>query len=301
MATQIEATVAKHDANKIIEEQLDQRLLVIGGCLDADVLAYVGPITYGADQYIKLTLEAIKDKRDVLAVILETGGGYIEIAERMARLFHHHYKRVVFIVPNYAMSAGTILVMCGHDIYMDYSSILGPIDPQVQKEGSSKFVPALGYLEQYARLIAKSEQGELTTAELFYLVQTFDPAEMYRYEQERELSMELLKDWLQQYKFEDWTRTEERNLVVTKGMKAQRAAQVAKLLNDTKRWHVHARGIPMEGVRRDLKLKVRDLDDPQECGGLGPAVREYYRLLQDFMLRLSSIVVLHTHGNYQAL
>jgi hypothetical protein len=41
----------------------------------------------------------------------------------------------------------------------------------------------------------------LTTAELFYLVQSFDPVELYGYEQERELSIELLKGWLQNCKF----------------------------------------------------------------------------------------------------
>jgi ClpP class serine protease len=42
-----------------------------------------------------------------------------------------HYKTVNFVVPDYAMSAGTIFCMSGDKIFMDYASALGPIDPQV--------------------------------------------------------------------------------------------------------------------------------------------------------------------------
>jgi ClpP class serine protease len=93
------------------------------------------------------------------------------------------------------MSAGTVLVMSGDTIHMDYASTLGPIDPQVRNR-AEQWVPALGYLEQYDRLVEKSKAGTLTTAELTYLLQNFDPAELYQYEQERELSIALLEEWL---------------------------------------------------------------------------------------------------------
>ena len=54
--------------------------------------------------------------------------------QRIAETLRHHYDRVEFIVPNYAMSAGTVLVMSGDAIHMDYFSVLGPIDPQVRDE-----------------------------------------------------------------------------------------------------------------------------------------------------------------------
>jgi ClpP class serine protease len=52
------------------------------------------------------------------------------------------------------MSAGTVLVMCGDNIYMDYFSVLGPIDPQVKRRSKGNvYVPALGYLEKYNELV----------------------------------------------------------------------------------------------------------------------------------------------------
>ena len=46
------------------------------------------------------------------------------------------------------MSAGTILCMSGDKIFMDYASILGPIDPQVPTPDTGDYVPALGYLDK---------------------------------------------------------------------------------------------------------------------------------------------------------
>jgi ClpP class serine protease len=84
----------------------------------------------------------------------------MESAERIARVFRADYRLVEFIVPGYAMSAGSILVMSGDAIHMDYASILGPIDPQIRQPGSDRFVPALGCLKQFQRFIDKSATDE---------------------------------------------------------------------------------------------------------------------------------------------
>lgn len=288
------ASQAERDANAIIEQQLDERAAAVENAADADVLTYIGPMYPPADDAIKDALDGLTDRRATLLCILETSGGYIETAERIARIFRHHYGRVDFLVPNYAMSAGTILVMSGDGIYMDYASTLGPIDPQVNK--GDGLVPALGYLEQYQRLVQKSAEGKLTTVEAMYFVQNFDAAELYRYEQERELSIALLKDWLVKYKFKDWKQTETRKKTVTKKMRTDRARMIAEKLNKTGHWHSHSRGIPMEVLRRDLKLLVEDFGDDAE---LAPAVRDYYHLLKDYLMKRShETFVLHRKGFY---
>ena len=116
-------------------------------------------------------------------MIVETEGGYIEVADRIVDAIRHYYGEVEFFIPNYAMSAGTVLVMSGDAIHMDYYSVLGPIDPQVRRPGSGRMVPALGYLVQYKRLLEKSSKQPLSTAELTILVECFDQAELYHYEQ----------------------------------------------------------------------------------------------------------------------
>jgi hypothetical protein len=280
---------------KLIERQLDGHVAEIEEALAADVLTFVGPITYSVDDYIRDEVEEITPKRGRLAVILETTGGFIEVAQRIADTLRHHYGRVEFIVPNYAMSAGTVLVMSGDAIYMDYYSTLGPIDPQVQRSGTAGMVPALGYLEQYDRLVKRAQDGIITTAEVSYLIAHFDPAELYSYEQARELSVSRLKEWLVKYKFANWTKTETRGIDVTDQMRTARAEEIARALNNTQLWHSHSRGISMETVRRALKLRIEDFGASPELGG---RIRMYHKLLQGYMTRRAHIGILHRKGSY---
>jgi hypothetical protein len=288
------ATIAERDANTIIEQQLVVRRQDLESEVGADCLTYLGPIHPWFVDEIKDAVEAIANRRKALLVMLETHGGYMDVAERIARIFRHHYRRVEFLVPSFAMSAGTVLVMSGDAIHMDYSSVLGPIDPQIERHG--ELVPALGYLEQFDRLIQKAADGDLTNAETVYLVERFDPAELYRYEQERELSIAVLEEWLVKYKFKDWKMTESSGKKVTLAMKRDRAREVARKLNDTQRWHSHSRGIPMEVLRRDLKLLIDDFGaDP----GLTAAVHGYYRLIRDYaMKRGHALFSLHGGDRY---
>lgn len=250
------------------------------------------------DDLIKEAIESKKDKKSKLIFILETQGGYIEVAKRIAEVTRHYYQTVEFIVPNYAMSAGTILVMSGDTIYMNYYSVLGPIDPQIDRPSVKGLVPALGYLIQYERLIEKSRKGKLTTAEMVFLTEKFDPAELYRFEQERELSISLLKEWLVKYKFKNWATTSGRRKNVTPKMKASRAAEIARKLNDTDRWHSHSCGITMEILVRDIKLKIEDFGQDNEFDS---EIKHYYKLISDYAQRRGHDIVLHAYNKYSGV
>ncbi|MHB8468284.1 MAG: SDH family Clp fold serine proteinase [Gaiellaceae bacterium] len=292
------ASTLDRDANSIIQRQLAERAEALEQQIDADLLAYLGPMYPPIDDAIKDAVEGISPRRRSLAVMLETGGGYIAVAERVARIFRRHYRRVDFVVPTYAMSAGTVLAMSGDSIHMDYASALGPIDPQVQNR-AGQWVPALGYLEQYDRLIQKSRDGTLTTAELAFLLQNFDAAELYQYEQEVELSIELLKEWLVRYKFKNWKVTETTGTPVTRRIRVERAQEIAAKLNDTKLWHSHSRGITIEMLRKQVNILI---DDFGSNALLAERINDYFRLLQDYRAQLGHFAfVLHTRGRYVGL
>lgn len=250
-------------SNVIIIEQLRDRLQAIEGVTKGDCIAVCSPIRFGLDVAVRDALDALSPKKRKLTVILETNGGFIEVTQRIAQTLRHSYRIVDFIVPNCAYSAGTVLVMSGDEIYMDYFSVLGPIDPQLDKD--DKMVPALGYLEQYDRLIKKSASGSLTTAELAFLINRFDPAELYMYEQAREMSISLLKEWLVKYKFKNWKKTQTRKLTVTKAIRVARAEEIAKALNKIDKWNSHGRGIHMAVLRKDLKLLIQDFGARWGC------------------------------------
>ncbi|HBK57120.1 MAG TPA: serine dehydrogenasease [Xanthomonadales bacterium] len=287
--------------NEYIESELTNRLRKIEDVAEADVLVCMHPILPPLDDIIRNQVEDIDDRKNSLMVILETLGGSIETAERIADVFRYHYSKgeICFLVPNFAMSAGTILVMSGDRILMDYYSVLGPIDPQI-KGRNNTYVPALGYLDKFDQLIEKSRNGELTSAEIAFLLQKFDPAELHRFEQAREHSVDLLKKWLVKYKFKNWKMTAGSKRPVDDEMKSDRAKEIAEKLNDTKRWRSHSRGLSIQILRDELKLEVEDFGSEERHAPLNKLIRNYYRLLQDYMHRNDHGSVLHTRKSYRA-
>lgn len=281
------------NSNALIIDQLKARLESIESITGGDSILICSPIRFGLDVAVREALDNLIPKKRKITVILETNGGYIEVAQRIAQTLRHWYRVVDFIVPNCAYSAGTVLVMSGNEIYMDYFSVLGPIDPQIAKD--DKMVPALGYLEQYNRLIYKSSQGTLTTAELAFLINRFDPAELYMYEQSRELSISLLKEWLVKYKFRNWRKTRTRKLRVTKAMKVARAEEIAKALNKIDKWNSHGRGIHLAVLTRDLKLLIQDFGANQR---LNDSIKDYHRLLSDYQSMVRTWWVVQTRQQF---
>ena len=280
------------NANTFIERELGIRAKELEDILVADVLAFSGGLVQGIDDILRVEIEGRSHKRARLCVVLTTHGGYIEVVHRIVDLMRHHYDEVEFVVPNYSYSAGTVLVMSGDRIRMDYYSRLGPIDPQIELEGL--MVPAAGYLVQYERLVEKAEKGEITQIEAQLMISGFDQAELYAYEQARELSISLLKTWLAKYKFKNWSVTQSSQRTVTKEMREQRAEEIARKLNDTERWHSHGYGISMEVLRRDLNLEIDDYGaDPK----LNKGIRAYSDLFEDYRQKLRA-EALHSKNGF---
>ncbi|MCX4334741.1 MAG: serine dehydrogenasease [Bacteroidales bacterium] len=268
---------------------LNDSLNELENTLKSDVFTYFGPIVDGLENDILSIIEDLAktpNKRERLAVILTTNGGSATAVERYVNIIRHHYKKVIFIVPDCAYSAGTIFCMSGDDIWMDYFSVLGPIDPQVpNKEG--KYVPALGYLDKINELIAKAQQGTLTQAE-FIILKDFDLAELKAYEQSRELTVSLLKKWLVKYKFKNWDK-HSNGRPVTEQDKENRAEEIASKLGNNNEWNAHGRPINIEALRA-LKLKVTDYTDLPEREN----IRNYYKLIRDFVARYNFQRFMHT-------
>lgn len=284
------------NANDFIEQALDDRASELEKSFQSDVMGFIGPLIDGVDDIMRDVVERKRQNsnRRGLTIFLTTSGGYIEVVQRIAETFRHHYRDVSFVVPNYAFSAGTVLAMSGNSIYMDYYSRLGPIDPQLERPGG-RIVPALGYLIQWERLLEKAKRGEITLPEMQLMVDGFDQAELYQYEQARELSISLLEEWLAKYKFRNWRVTETKKTRVTQAMRRNRARQIAKQLNDTENWHVHGYGISMEVLRSDLKLLIGDFGKDVI---MGEQIRNYHTLLDDYRMKRGNVGIVHTIGNY---
>ncbi len=276
--------------DKALKEMIVNALLELEKVTDGDVLCYSGPIIDGNENVFLDIIEELacdQDKRNVLNVVLTTTGGSAMAVERYVNIIRKHYEKVVFIIPDYAYSAGTIFCMSGDEIWMDYFSVLGPIDPQVKnKEG--KFVPALGYLDKVNSLIEKAKNGVLTNAE-FLILKDFDLAELRAYEQAKELTITLLRKWLVKYKFKNWNK-HKNGRSVTREEKEKRAEEIADKLGDNNLWKSHGRPICIEELE-NLKLKIEDYSDKEE---LRKVIRKYYNLSKDMMNKYGLNIFIQT-------
>ena len=283
-----------------IKGVLSNRLLDLEKEFDADVVFYFGEIHPHYEKEFRDFIEKLEEdnqRRSRLAVVLNSPGGSVETVEKMVEIIRHHYpKEVYFVVPDYAMSAGTILCMSGNKIFMDYSSSLGPIDPQVFN--GKDYVPALGYLDQVEKLLDRARKNELTKAE-FLILQSQDLAMLSRYEQARNLTVTLLKKWLVQYKFRDWkvhqTNPQKKEKPVTEQEKQDRAEEIALVLGDNKIWHSHGRMIGAGTLTKVLKLKIEDYSNNLK---LRPLIRSYNDLLLEYIRRQGYKAFLHSRNSF---
>lgn len=276
--------------DETIKKELTERLKRIEDHLDSDVVFFFGPIEPGLEKVFRDFIETLKEERvnDKLSIIVNTPGGSAETVEKMVAITRHHYQTVDFIVPDSAMSAGTIFCMSGDNIYMDYSASLGPIDPQVYN--GHRWVPALGYLDKFEELVDKSSTQPLSQAEMF-LLQQQDMAMLTSYEQARDLTVSLLKQWLVEYKFKNWDTHASTGAQVTRVEKEERAGEIARLLGDNRRWHSHGRAISMKTLQDVLKLKIIDFGQDQPLKIL---LRDYNDMLCEYIRRHNNRSFLHS-------
>jgi hypothetical protein len=295
-------TIKCNDAIEMILEQANGEL---ASHFHSDVIFLKASLEPPIDDSVKDEIEELRQRKGAagkLTVFVETDGGFVETVERIVSVFRKHYGIVEYVIPNFAYSAGTILVLSGDELYMDYYSVLGPIDPQIDmgEEGS---VPGMGYLAKFKELLAQindpGKEPEETRGQLAYLIKRFDPAILFTIEQAIEHSKSLLRTWLPRYKFKSWTVKETSGEPVTPADRQQRADDIATILGDAEHWHSHGRGIGIKDLESDLiKLKVVNYGDDK---ALNANISHYYGLLIDYARRNGSKSFLHSSRGVRRL
>lgn len=277
-----------------IKNLLNEKLAALEKKFEADMVFYLGEIHPFIIRPFRDVIEDLKkDKatRNRLVIFLNTGGGSAEVAEKMVDIIRKNYDEVYFVVPDIAMSAGTIFCMSGNRIYMDYSSSLGPIDPQVWN--GKQYVPALGYLDKVNEFIKKAKDNALTKAE-FLMLQSQDLAMLSSCEQAKELTITLLEKWLAEYKFKTWdkhrTDPQKKGKDVTMKEKQDRAKEIADELGNNQRWHSHRRMIGI-GALSVLRLEIEDFSLDKELHSL---IRGYNDLLTEYLAKNNMKIFLHS-------
>ena len=214
------------------------------------------------------------DGGDAIDLILETPGGSGEAAEDIVRLIRGQFSSMGVIVPGTAKSAGTILAMAGDEILMSDESGLGPIDAQITQKG--KVFSAHALLQGMNQI--KQEIKETGNLNRVYIpmLQNLSPGELQHARNVQDFAVELVRKWLVNYKFKDWTMHRTSGEAVTEEEKQSRADEIANALSNHSRWKTHGRSIKISDLHK-LGLRITDFGDNHK---LADAIRRYYILLR---------------------
>ena len=115
------------ELDKHVKDLLYERIVALENYFEGDCIFYYGVIFPSLEKRFREFIELLQDEgpnRKRLIVFLHTPGGSTETVEKMVEIIRHLFSEVYFVIPDEAMSAGTIFCMSGNKIYMDRSYAL---------------------------------------------------------------------------------------------------------------------------------------------------------------------------------
>lgn len=184
-----------------------------------------------------------------LDLLLHTGGGDIDAAEKLISMVRTKVgtARLRVVVPDFAKSAGTLMVLGADAVVMSDTSELGPIDPQIiLADGNGNRIrhSVQSYLDAYDEHTAtlKREPGNVAAQ---IMLGKLDPATVKLFQGVKSRARQFAEDQLKRGMFRhggNWSLA-------------------ANELLDTKRWQSHAQMISWEDAQDPrIGLTVEYLD-----------------------------------------
>lgn len=187
------------------------------------------------------------DRSQGLDLLLHTPGGDVAAAESLVR-----YLRAMFdediraIVPQLAMSAGTMIACACKEIVMGLHSSLGPIDPQLNG------LPAHGIVEEFNRARKDIAENQATVPIWAPIIGKYHPTLIGEAEKSITWSQTIVVDWLASGMFKDCGKAEAK----------KKAKRVVAGLGDPQMTFSHARHIDFEAAEAvGLRVVPLEADD----------------------------------------
>ena len=132
-----------------------------------------------------------KDKG--LDLILHTPGGDVAATESMVIYLESIFGADIrAIVPQLAMSAGTLIALSTNAIIMGKHSSLGPIDPQIGG------VPAEGVLKEFETAKQEILTNPNAAGYWQFILQKYHPTFLSSCQQAIDMSVQLVREWLEE-------------------------------------------------------------------------------------------------------
>ena len=182
-----------------------------------------------------------------LLLILHSPGGTAEAAQTIVDYLRSKFSAIDFLVPTYAMSAGTMIALGCDRIVMGKQSQLGPTDPQLIV-GNRSF-SAHSIVEQFDDAKRDITSNPVLAHAWAPVLQAFGPALLQEAHKSIVYGQTVVQDWLKKYMFSNWNDS------------ADQARKVAEHFGGSQHGS-HGRRIGRDEIKQQM-IEVVDLEDDQ--------------------------------------
>ena len=166
------------------------------------------------------------DKAKGLDLILHTPGGGIAATQSIVDYLHKMFKNDIrAVVPQLAMSGGTVIACSCKEILMGEQSSLGPIDPHMRG------IPAAGVVKEFKRALKEIKRDPASLALWTPIIQQYRPTFLSQCEQAIELCNAFVEKELATVMFEGDSKAK------------SKAKKIVRFLSDYTRNKSHDRHI----------------------------------------------------------
>ena len=204
------------------------------------------------DEDIHAFMEAVSGlKSEKLDLIIHSGGGSAEATDAIVSYLRQKFKHIRIIVPQAAMSAGTMLSCSADIIVMGKQSSIGPIDPQfiLQTAVGVQAIPAHAILEQFKIAQEDCATNPKNLNSWLPMLSQYGPALLVRCQDQIDFGKELVGNWLKEYMF--------------KGEESDIPDKIAEYLSNHGNFKTHGKHISIEKAK-EIGLKIEQLEDNQD-------------------------------------
>jgi len=217
------------------------------------------------------------DRSKGLDLFLHTPGGQTAATESLV-----DYLRKMFgtdiraIIPQIAMSAGTMIACACEEIIMGKQSSIGPIDPQFGG------IAAQGVLEEFKQALQEIKKDPGSVPLWQTIIGKYHPTFIGDCQKAVDLSEQLVEGWL------------ESGMFLRDPDAKQKASAIVGQLGSHSKTKMHARHIPVDEAKK-MGLRVRTLEDDFDEGFQDLVLTVHHCFMHAFSLSPSvKIVENHT-------
>jgi hypothetical protein len=234
-------------------------LKALSDITNRDVIVYASKWTSGGippnlisiiDEDLQGFMEAIYGlKNENLDLILHTGGGSAEATDAIVSYLRQKFNNIRIIIPQAAMSAGTMMACAGDEIMMGKHSFLGPIDPQfiLQTSVGLQSVPAHAILEQFEKAQKEIIDNPKLLTSWLPMLNQYGPAFLIQCNNQIQFGQQLVESWLNSFMF--------------KGEDGSNAKRIAEYLSNHGNFKTHSKHINnVDATALGLKITSFEVD-----------------------------------------